>query len=384
MSKKQAPEKVNSLRRSRGKRCRRWCSLQSSTWRETEPRRNIKTTGPGHFKSLFNIPKHSPPALKQQPPPTKTLCSLTSIMLNGDFTQQVIGAMGPKTSPKMRRILGSLIRHIHEFTNENQITVEEWMAGVEFINRIGQISDARRNEGILVSDVFGLETLVDSITYSLEDSDHTSTAIIGPFYRENSPKYPNGHTILQMDVGGQQTYVHGKVTDTNGNPLAGAQVEVWQCAPNGLYEQQDDNQPDYNLRGTFTTDEHGNYAFIGIKPTSYPIPYDGPAGDLLQMMDRHPFRPSHIHWRVSHDGFRPLITQIYDRSCEYVQNDSVFAVKEELIVDFVEPSPELKAAGNKFELTYNIALPSEEKVKSETAKRLHALQAREAELTNHL
>lgn len=301
-----------------------------------------------------------------------------------EFTNEVKSAMGPKTTPKMRRILGSLIQHIHDFTMENQITVEEWMAGVDFINRIGQMSDERRNEGILVSDVFGLESLVDSITYALEDTDHTSTAIIGPFYRPNSPRYPYGGSIIQKDLGGQKTWVHGRVTDNHGNPLVGSHLEVWHTAPNGLYEQQDPDQPDYNLRGTVTTNEKGEYAYICLKPTNYPIPYDGPAGDLLQLMDRHPFRPSHIHWRVTHPGYRPLITQIYDSNCEYVRNDSVFAVKDELIVDFKPAGEEAIERGCEFDLTYNIALASDEDVQKETAKRLAAQKAAEDALLQKL
>ncbi|VVT58925.1 uncharacterized protein SAPINGB_P006453 [Magnusiomyces paraingens] len=301
--------------------------------------------------------------------------------MDQQFTDMVIAAMGPKTTPKMRRILGSLIQHIHDFTRENQVTVEEWMAGVDFINRIGQMSDARRNEGILVSDVFGLESLVDAITYHLEESDHTSTAIIGPFYRPNSPKYPYGASIIQKDLGGQKAWVHGRVTDTNGKPLEGAELEVWHTAPNGLYEQQDPEQPDYNLRGTFTADKNGDYAYVALRPTNYPIPYDGPAGDLLQLMDRHPFRPSHIHWRVTKPGFRSLITQIYDSDCEYVKNDSVFAVKPELVVHFKPASEEIKSKyGVEFDLEYNVALPTEAQAHAQIEKRLAEQKAKEDEL----
>lgn len=303
---------------------------------------------------------------------------------SNEFTNMVKSAMGPKTTPKMRRILGSLIEHIHAFTIENQITVEEWMAGVDFINRIGQMSNERRDEGILVSDVFGLETLVDSITYALASSDHTSTAIIGPFYRPNSPKYQYGGSIIQKELGGDKTWVHGIVTDTHGVPLPGAHLEVWHTAPNGLYEQQDPDQPDYNLRGTFTTNDKGEYAYVCLRPTNYPIPFDGPAGDLLQLMDRHPYRPSHIHWRVTHPGFRTLITQIYDRDCEYVSNDSVFAVKDELIVDFVKGGETAKERGCDYDLTYNISLPTEEEANKETARRVAAQKAAEDALVSNL
>ncbi|KAK6454899.1 hydroxyquinol 1,2 dioxygenase [Scheffersomyces xylosifermentans] len=284
--------------------------------------------------------------------------------MSQEFTDHVKTSFGPKSTQKSRRVLGSLIQHIHDFTRENQITVDEWMWGVNFINRIGQISDEKRNEGILVSDVLGLEALVDTITHAADTKGHTSSAIIGPFYRDNSPVYKNGESIIQKEVGGEKTLVTGRVTDTKGNPLKGAKLEVWHCAPNGLYEQQDPDQPEYNLRGTFFADDEGKYSFVGLRPTAYPIPYDGPAGDLLQIMDRHPMRPGHIHWRVSHPTFHTLITQIYDRDCKYTKDDSVFAVKEDIIVDFkpLGDVPEFAKKGVTNRLDYDIVLTLEEEV----------------------
>lgn len=300
--------------------------------------------------------------------------------MSQEFTDYVITSMGPKTSPKARRILSSLIQHIHDFTRENNITVDEWMYGVELINSIGQISDVKRNEGILVSDVIGLEALVDTLTHSSDTADHTSSAIIGPFYRENSPEYPKGASIIQKEVGGEKTYVSGRIVDTNGKPLAGVKLEVWHCAPNGLYEQQDPDQPEYNLRGTFYSDENGYYAFIGLRPTAYPIPYDGPAGKLLQIMDRHPMRPGHIHWRVTHPEYHSLITQIYDRDCKYTKDDSVFAVKDDIIVDFIPAKEEFANKGIQNELHYDIALTLESTVQESRKKIIDSQDALEKEL----
>ncbi|EGW35392.1 hydroxyquinol 1,2 dioxygenase [Spathaspora passalidarum NRRL Y-27907] len=306
--------------------------------------------------------------------------------MSQEFTDYVKSSFGPKATPKARRILTSLIQHIHDFTRENHITVDEWMFGVDFINRIGQMSDARRNEGILVSDVVGLEALVDTLTHASDSVGHTSSAIIGPFYRDNSPEYPYGGSIIQKEVGGEKTWVSGIVTDTNGKPLAGAKIEVWHCAPNGLYEQQDPDQPDYNLRGTFYADEQGKYAFIGLRPTAYPIPYDGPAGDLLQMMDRHPMRPGHIHWRVSHPEFHTLITQIYDRDCKYTKDDSVFAVKDDIIVDFKKVASDDKELGDKGvqnRLDYDIVLTLEEEIQKTRASVVAKHKSIEEELEAH-
>jgi catechol 1,2-dioxygenase len=164
---------------------------------------------------------------------------------------------------------------------------------------------------------------------------------------------PNGASIVQGGPPGETVFVQGRVFDANGQPLEGAIVNVWETAPNGLYEQQDPDQPDYNLRGQFRSDTDGRYAFRAYRPVAYPIPFDGPAGDLLQMMDRHPYRPSHFHFRVRAPGHQELVTQIFDREDKYVENDSVFAVKDSLIVDF-KPAP--AGADTKYVVDYDIHL----------------------------
>jgi catechol 1,2-dioxygenase len=210
--------------------------------------------------------------------------------------------------------------------------------------------------------------LVDSIEHTVH-SDHadeiTATAILGPFYRENAPILPNGASIIKKDVGGDTALVYGVVkSSSDGKPIEGAEIDVWHTAPNGLYEQQDPEQPDYNLHGRFFTDAQGRYCFHCLQPTSYPIPFDGPAGKLLQLMDRHPYRPAHIHLIVKAPGHRQLTTQIFDRRDKYVADDSVFAVKDELVVDFLpkdqvngENGSALSSPHNAmYELEYDITL----------------------------
>lgn len=197
-----------------------------------------------------------------------------------DFTASVIAATGPKATPRMRQVMGSLIQHVHDFARENDITVAEWMNAVEFLNRAGQMSNDRRNETQLVSDVIGLESLVDEITSKLlvgADYESTKTAILGPFFRKDTPPTPNDASIIKtMPADGEVTYMHGIVTDaTTGKPLEGVQVDIWQCSTNGLYEQQDPDQADFNLRGKFTTDKNGYYGLYCIRPVPYPVPYDG-------------------------------------------------------------------------------------------------------------
>lgn len=263
------------------------------------------------------------------------------------FTDTVINAMGPNTSPRVREVMTALIRHMHDFAREVKLTTPEYLAACDFVVRIGQISDEKRNEGILASDVFGLESLVDFLDQAASSaevtpsatSEPTSSAILGPFWREHSPILPNGASIVQGGPQGESVLVQGRVLSIDGKPIKDAMVAVWEDAPNGLYEQQDPNQPEYNLRGQFRTDAEGRYAFRGWRPVPYPIPFDGPAGDLLQMMDRHPNRPGHFHFRVRAPGHQELVTQVFDRESKYVDSDSVFAVKESLIIDF-KPAPE--------------------------------------------
>ncbi|TCO81314.1 catechol 1,2-dioxygenase [Plasticicumulans lactativorans] len=270
------------------------------------------------------------------------------------FTDTVIGAIGPKTTPRTRELMTALIRHMHDFAREVKLTTPEYLAACDFVVRIGQMSDDKRNEAILASDVFGLESLVDFLDHhSAERGAATESAVLGPFWRENSPLLPNGSSIVQGGKEGDSVLVQGRVLGVNGRPVKDALVAVWETSPNGLYEQQDPDQPEFNLRGQFRTDENGYYAFRALRPIAYPIPFDGPAGELLQMMDRHPFRPAHIHFRVRAAGYHELVTQIFDRDDQYLDSDSVFAVKNSLVVDF-KPAP--AGADTRFVVDYDIVL----------------------------
>lgn len=243
----------------------------------------------------------------------------------------VVHALGKDIPARHREILTSLVRHAHDFCKEVKLTHKEWLEACEFMRRAGEISDQNRNEFILISDILGIEVLVDMIDHPVTEGESCST-VLGPFYRENPPVLPNGASIIQKDFPDQETVlVKGRVLGTDGKPLAGVTMDVWEDAPNGLYEQQDPDQPDYNLRGRFHTDADGHYAFVGIRPVPYPIPDDGAAGELLKYMGHHPWRPGHIHFLIGKDGYRPLISQIFDSETQYLDNDSVFAVKEDLI-----------------------------------------------------
>lgn len=235
-----------------------------------------------------------------------------------DFTSHVVETIGPNTTPRNREVIGSLIRHLHDFAREVELSVDEWMLGVHFVNSIGQISTATRNEGQRVSDVLGLEScaplplsllaanipsrLVDEIAHKQSGADPTSSSILGPFWSPNAPFRELGGSIIQDGTppNGQPTLMHGRVTDVaTGKGIPNAVVDIWQASANGKYDFQDpENQSDNNLRGKFRTDESGAYHFYCLKPTAYSLPTDGPAGVLLKLLDRHPMRPAHIHLMV--------------------------------------------------------------------------------------
>jgi catechol 1,2-dioxygenase len=248
-----------------------------------------------------------------------------------NITDLVIAAISPDVSPRVQAVMSSLIRHLHAFAKDVNLTTEEWLAACEYFVRTGHKSDHRRNEFILLSDIIGLEVLVDMMDHQITAGETEST-VIGPFYRENAPVYPKGASIVQKLADGAETvYVEGYVKDASGAPIKGATIDVWHTNSNGLYEQQDEDQPDMNLRGRFQSDEGGHYAFRCLRPVSYPIPDDGPGGELLRLMGRHPMRPAHIHFILSAPGMEPIVTQIYDSTDEYLDNDSVFAVKQSLV-----------------------------------------------------
>ncbi|CAG8982286.1 hypothetical protein HYALB_00004520 [Hymenoscyphus albidus] len=261
------------------------------------------------------------------------------------FTRKVIEATGPKASPRVRKVMGSLIQHVHDFARENEITVAEWMAAVEMMNWAGKMSDEKRNEGQLMCDVIGLESLVDEIAFkqaSEADDAATASAILGPFFRHDAPILEMEASIVHGVDDGEMTYMHGIVKDLKTKqPVKDAWIDVWQASTNGLYEQQDKDQIEHNLRGKFKTDSTGRYAFYCLRPTPYPVPNDGPTGKLLEILDRHPYRPAHIHLIVQKDGYKPVTTQIFDSEDPYLANDSVFAVKDSLVVDFkpIEGNP---------------------------------------------
>ncbi|KOS23094.1 Catechol 1 [Escovopsis weberi] len=273
------------------------------------------------------------------------------------FTQGVIDAMGDNVTPRNKVLFTSLIKHIHDFAREVELTHEEWMTGVRFINSIGQASTAIRNEGQRVSDVLGLESLVDEIANKViaEDGhlDPTSSSILGPFWSPDAPLRPNGASIIQdpapPSTNPRTVLMHGTITDlVTGKPIPGAIFDIWQASSNGKYDFQDpDNQSPNNLRGKFRADFEGKYWLYCYRPTAYSLPSDGPAYRLLGQMDRHPMRPAHIHVMVTHPDYKGCTTQLYPKDDPWLETDTIFGVKTDLVVDFLpceDPQADLDLA----------------------------------------
>lgn len=243
--------------------------------------------------------------------------------------------MGDAANPRLKEVLSAITRHLHAAVKEVEPTHEEWFAAIEFLTQTGQICSDWRQEYILLSDILGVTMLVDAINHR-RPSGATPNTILGPFYIENAPHYPNGADIC-LDHKGLPTLVRGRVSDIDGNPVAGATLDVWQTNDDGFYDvQQKGIQPDYNLRGLFTSEADGRYWFRTVKPRFYPIPYDGPVGKLLQAVDRHPNRAAHLHFIVEAAGFEQVITHIFTPDCPYLGEDAVFGVKRELVAEFQE------------------------------------------------
>jgi catechol 1,2-dioxygenase len=248
------------------------------------------------------------------------------------LTAEVVGRLAATPDPRLREVMTALVRHLHAFAREVRLTESEWLAGIRFLTATGQLCDERRQEFILLSDTLALSSLVDAIAHA-DSAEATESTILGPFYRSGAPRREYGESIALVS-GGEPVVVSGTVRSLDGTPLPGAVLDIWQTAPNGLYDVQDPDQPQWNLRGRFTTRSDGGYRFVTVRPVSYSIPDDGPVGTLLRRTGRHPWRAAHIHAIVSAAGHRPVTTHIFDADDPYLDSDTVFGVKPSLIRTF--------------------------------------------------
>jgi catechol 1,2-dioxygenase len=249
-------------------------------------------------------------------------------------TPIVLAAMAGTPDPRLREIVASFVRHMHAFAREVRLTEDELEIGIDFLNRIGQSTHDSHNEGVLFSDAIGFSTLVCLLNNGKNGATETASALLGPFWRMNSPATASGETIVRSPTPGPSLFASCRIVDPSGKPLAGVEVDVWQASPVGLYENQDPNQCDMNLRGKFTTDDDGRFRFRSVKPAGYPVPTDGPVGDLLRAQGRHCFRPAHLHFLACKPGFKTLITQVFVDDDEFLTSDVVFGVTRHLIGDY--------------------------------------------------
>ena len=258
----------------------------------------------------------------------------------GDFTEEtaadaVIESFADTPDERLRTVLDSLVRHLHGFVRDVEPTIAEWEQAIAFLTATGQKCSDVRQEFILLSDVLGVSMLVETMNERSGDG-ATQSTVLGPFHVVESPPRELGDTI-DLVGDGEPCVVTGRVVSVDGTPLPGAVLDVWQADDKGFYDVQvPEAQPPGNGRGLFTADAEGRFWFRTIVPSYYPIPTDGPVGALLLATRRHPYRPAHIHFIVTADGYRPLTTHIFVAGSEYIDSDAVFAVKKSLIVDFAE------------------------------------------------
>ena len=253
-----------------------------------------------------------------------------------DLTEQVLAVMAQTNDPRLREIMIALVRHLHDFVRDVRLTEEEFRAATAIIAKLGQLTNDTHNEVVLMAGSLGVSPLVVLLNNGNNGATETAASMLGPFWRMHSPRVENGGSLLRSPTPGPAFTFTGHVIDRDEAPIVGAEVDVWHSSPAGLYEQQDPEQAEMNLRGKLTTDDTGTFSFRSVKPAGYPIPTDGNVvGDLLRAQNRHPFRPAHVHVLVAKPGFKTLISQIYMPDDPRLESDVQFGVTRHLIADLV-------------------------------------------------
>jgi hydroxyquinol 1,2-dioxygenase len=263
------------------------------------------------------------------------------LVTEDNITDLAVERWATAKDPRLAEILTSLVRHLHGFAREVRLTEAEWMAAIQWLNRTGQISDEKRQEFILASDVLGLSMLVVQMNHRL-DPDATPNTVLGPFHIDGSPPLPFG-ADMSDGVAGTPLFVHGTVRDLSGAPVGGALLDVWQADGDGMYEAQLEVD-EARLRAKYSSREDGSYCVRTVAPLGYAIPMDGPVGELVGATQISHFRPAHVHFLIDVPGYEPLITHLFQEGAEYLDSDVVFGTKEELVVAFEQreagPTPD--------------------------------------------
>jgi hydroxyquinol 1,2-dioxygenase len=250
------------------------------------------------------------------------------------ITKAVLDSFAGTPDARTRTISEALVRHLHAFVREIEPTQDEWSKAIGFLTRVGHMCDARRQEFILLSDTLGVSMLVDAINHR-DSSTATETTVLGPFYVDGPMEHPHGADISGA-ISGQLMLVSGSVLGADGRPLAGATVDVWHADGDGYYDVQNPSLADAAMRARFRTDAAGRFHFWTVRPAAYPIPDDGPVGDMLKAQKRHPFRPAHVHFMIAASGHETLVTHVFAAGDAYLDSDVVFGVKDSLIAAYAE------------------------------------------------
>ncbi|HZD89964.1 MAG TPA: dioxygenase [Pseudolabrys sp.] len=274
-----------------------------------------------------------------------------------DVTKSVLEAYESISDPRLREIVQALVKHLHAFAREVHLTEEEFQKGAQIVARLGQMTTDTHNEVVLMSGTLGFSALICLLNNGNNGQTETTANLLGPFWRMNSPRTENGASIVRSPTPGPVLFVDAVVKDQKGQPIAGAEVDVWHSSPEGFYEQQDPKQAEMNLRGKFTTDKEGRFSFRSVKPAGYPIPVDGPVGDLVRAASRHNYRPAHLHFLIYKDGFKTLISQIYVNDDPVLETDVQFGVTRALIGDYVRheggaPAPDVSGEWYSLDQTF--------------------------------
>jgi hydroxyquinol 1,2-dioxygenase len=253
------------------------------------------------------------------------------------LTKEVLERFENSKSPRFQEIMHCLVQHLHAFVSEVELTEEEWFEGIDFLTRTGQISDENRQEFILLSDVLGVSMLTIGIN-NRKPAEATEATVFGPFFVEGSPRFENGDDIAN-GAPGEPCFMQGGVLSASGEPVPEALIEVWQADDEGFYDVQYDDLSEARGRGHLYSDDEGRYRFWSVRPEAYPIPDDGPVGELLDAANRSPMRPAHVHFMVKAPGYETLVTHVFADDDEHLDSDAVFGVKSSLVTGFERHEP---------------------------------------------
>ena len=266
------------------------------------------------------------------------------------ITQAVIERLSQSDDPRFKKVMTSLVTHLHDFVRDVRLTEEEWIGAIQFLTDVGKTCTEKRQEFILLSDTLGVSVLVITLNHPAEQGSAEST-VLGPFYWEGAPDLPRGSN-LAVGVKGEPAFYSGRVLSADGRPLENALLDIWSGDGDGDYDMQIPGETGMKARGRIRTDAQGRYWFRSIRPTFYPVPTDGPVGVMLRKMGRHPNRPGHIHMIVSADGYRPVTTHLFVAGSEYLDSDAVFGMKESLVAQFERHPPGPGPTGERVDVPF--------------------------------